>query len=194
VWVGIGGYTRTNSDFPGKLLQTGTTDQCVGGIQKDSGWWEMYPSSPNFSINFTSFLVSPGDSMAAYVFQLAEGFWETRIDNLTTGLSGVMVTHQGWGVGETDATSLSFRYQGFTPALTFPGGYTAEWIVENYSTGRGLAPFANFGSVSFSELRTSLPSWSLVSSGWLQLVQSGVTLSAPTDVTSDGFTVRYTKP
>ena len=54
------------------------------------------------------------------------------MDDLTTGLSGVMTIGSGWGV-RTDACDGTFDPQGHTTNLSFSGGYTAEWIVEDYA-------------------------------------------------------------
>src|ERR1700731_1347743 len=121
-WVGIGGFGWSTGGNSGVLLQTGTDDGCVNGAQRDYGWWELYPSTPNHSQPFSSFTVSPGNSMEAYVYQQSNGAWVTQLDNLTTGLSGTMITGGGWGVAPTGAR---FTYQGTTSGLTYSGGYTA---------------------------------------------------------------------
>jgi len=193
-WVGIGGYGWPTGGTSGTLLQTGTNDECVNGAQEDFGWWEEYPSVPNYSRAFNGYPVSPGDLMEGYVFQTSSGAWETLLNNLTTGLSAVMVTGEGWGVQETGATY--FTYQGTTTDLSYSGGYTAEWITEDpgNASGSGYAPFANYGSVTFSNLRTDFASWSLSASDGVEIVQSGATLSVPGAVSNDGFTVSYRGP
>jgi len=132
--------------------------------------------------------------MEAIVTENSNGSWETALSDLTTGLSGYMITGEGWGVSETGASS--FSEQGSTAALSYSGGYTAEWIVEdpgviNEAPGN-VQPFANFGSVTFSDMRASFSSWSLTPTEEWRIVQNGVTLAAPTNTTSDGFTVTYT--
>lgn len=86
--------------------------------------------------------------------------WETRVDDLTTGLSGVMVTGEGWGVF-ADAGNGTFPKQGSTAGLSYSGGYTAEWIVEDYSLNGSVVPFVDYGSVDFTGLTTSLSPWYL---------------------------------
>ena len=86
--------------------------------------------------------------------------WATRVDDLTTGLSGSMVAGQGWGVGGDNGNS--FQYQGRTIGLTYGGGYTAEWIAEAYGTADGTQEtLADYGSITFTNLRTNLSSWYL---------------------------------
>ena len=193
-WVGIGGYGWSTGGNSGTLLQTGTNDKCVNGTQQDFGWFEEYPSVPNYSQGFNNYPVSPGNLMVAYVFQRSDGSWETLLNNLSTGLSAIMVTGEGWGVQETGASS--FTIQGSTTGLSYSGGYTAEWIVEDPGDVRsgGQSPFANYGSVTFSNLRTDLASWSLPNSDGQEIVQNGMTLSVPGVVINDGFTVNYTGP
>jgi len=195
-WVGIGGYGWSTGGSSGVLLQTGTEDDCVNGVQEDSGWWEEYPSDPNYSRNFINFPVAPGDVMDATVFQTSSGAWETLLNNLTTGLSGIMITGEAWGVQETGASS--FTNQGTTTGLTYSGGYTAEWITEDTggANSNSYYPFANFQSVTFSDLQVSLPSgWALPNSDGVAMVQQGVTLSVPSGINGGGgFTITYTGP
>jgi len=188
IWVGIGGYGWPTGGTSGTLLQTGVTTDCVNGVQQDAGWFEELP---NPSRDFAGFPVSPGDSIQASVFQGSSGAWETRIDDLTTGLSGVMVTGEGWGVSE-DAGNGSFAEQGSTAGLSYSGGYTAEWIVEDYTQNGSLVPLADYGTVDFTDLKTSLASWYLTANEGWAIVQNGVVLSTPSSPSSDGFSVSYT--
>lgn len=193
-WVGIGGYGWSTGGNSGTLLQTGTNDECVNGVQEDFGWWEEYPSVPNYSRAFNDYPVSPGDVMEAYVYRTTSGTWETLLNNLSTGLSAIMVTGEGWGVAPTNASY--FTYQGTTTDLSYSGGYTAEWIVEDPGTANGgLSPFANYGSVTFFNLRTNLASWSLPNSDAVELTNgNNAPLSIPGPVANDGFTTTYTGP
>jgi len=190
IWVGIGGYGWPTGGTSGTLLQTGVTAGCTNGVPQYNGWFEEYPSIPNTSKNFLGFPVSPGDAIEAYVFQGSSGAWETRVDDLTTGLSGVMVTGNGWGVS-ADAGNGTFLKQGSTDGLSYSGGYTAEWIVEDYSQNGAAVPLADYGTVNFTGLKTSLP-WSLTSSEGLAMVQNGVVVSTPSPPSSSGFSVSYT--
>jgi uncharacterized repeat protein (TIGR02543 family) len=189
-WVGIGGTSST------VLLQTGVTTNCVNGAQQNYGWWEEYPSIPNTSRAFTSFPVAAGNQIEAIVAQNSNGSWETTVSDLTTGLSGYMITGEAWGVSITGASS--FTDQGSTTGLSYSGGYTAEWIVEdpgviNEAPGN-VQPFASFGAVTFSNMRASFSSWSLTPAEEWGIVQNGVTLAAPTATSADGFTDTYTGP
>jgi hypothetical protein len=172
------------------LLQTGIRTECVNGTQQNVGWFEEYPSTPNVEKDFFGFSVSPGDSVRASVNQTTSGAWETRVDNLTTGLSGVMITGQGWGI-LTDPCDGSLSLEGPTTDLTYSGGYTVEWIVEDYNKNGWRIPLANFGAVAFSNLQTSQSPWTLTPSESVSMVQNGTTVATPSAPASDGFTVSY---
>lgn len=194
VWVGIGGVEYQGGGSSGALLQTGVSAACLSGVPEYFGWWELYPSTPNQSQPFTSFTVTPGDTIHAAVYQATSGAWVTRLDDLSTGLTGWMITGESWGVGPTSGNS--FTIQGSTAQLSYSGGYTAEWIVEdpgNASTGN-LFPFPNFGSVMFTNLLSSFSNWSLTYDETWAIDQSGVILSTPTSAGTDDFTVTYTGP
>jgi hypothetical protein len=136
--------------------------------------------------------VSPGNEIEASVFETSDGAWATEVTDLNTGLTGYLITGESWGVGMTSAST--FSQQGNAEGVSYSGGYTAEWIVEDpeNSTIQAEFPFANFGSVTFSNMVSSFSSWSLTPTEEWGIVQNGVTLAAPTNTTSDGFTVSYT--
>ncbi|MBW4077708.1 MAG: hypothetical protein HIU84_04195 [Acidobacteria bacterium] len=195
-WVGTGGWGWSTGGSSGVLLQTGITDNCVNGVQQDSGWWEMVPSTPNNEEMFSNFTVSPGDSIVAEVYQSSSGQWVTVVQDLTTGLQGVMETGNSWYVTTIANNTIIGDVQGDTTGLSYSGGYTTEWIMEdptNASSG-SMSAFANYGSVGFTNLETNLSSWSLPTSDGVEIVQNGVTLSVPSAVNGTGFTVSYTGP
>jgi hypothetical protein len=106
-----------------------------------------------------------------------------------------MITGESWGVGSTAGST--FSNQGSAAEISYSGGYTAEWIVEDpgvINDAGAVQPFANFGSVTFSNMGSSFTSWSLTPAEEWGIVQDGVTLAAPTSSTTDGFTVTYTGP
>jgi hypothetical protein len=186
-WVGVGGAEASDTD----LLQTGVEDDCVNGVQQnDAGWWEEYPEY--YQVNFAQFPIAAGDSMEGSVYEDATGRWVTRVDDLTTGLSGWMVSGEGFGVGPDSSTT--FQAQG-DPRVSFPGGHSADWIVEDQtgSVSGNLLPFANYGHVTFSELASSAAAGMTGAQG-VEMVQLGVVLSTPSQPSGDGFTVHYTGP
>lgn len=194
-WVGIGGAEWPQGGSSGTLLQTGVQSDCVGGAQQNEGWWEMFPSNPNRSFVFYNFPVSTGDSITAAVYQsTSDSSWWTRLDDTTTGLSAWMQTGGHWGVG-TDASG-HFYYQGSSALLSYSGALSAEWVVEDYTEpdSQTLAPLADFGTVSFTNLRTAgLANWDLTAEDGVALEDSnGNVLAVPSPPGSDGsFTVSY---
>jgi hypothetical protein len=195
IWVGIDGHYLSTGQTVGALLQTGITMLCVEGKPQDHGFFEKLPSTPNVSRPFVDFPVSPGDSIRASVFRGANGAWFTRVDDLTTGLSGVMVTGEAWGVGrDSELSSVGFLGQGSTVGLSYSGGYSAEWIVEDFTIGRAgsFVPLAHYGTVRFTKLTTSLSSWSLSARESIAIFQDGLLVSRPSAASNAAFSVRYT--
>jgi hypothetical protein len=186
VWAGIGGSGGE------VLLQTGTASVCVNGVQQNDGWTEEYPSNPNHNEVFQNFPVSTGDSIHASVFHSSTGAWETHVDDLSTGLTGVLVTGEGWGVEPYGGTR--FTIQGNATGLSYNGGTTAEWIVEYPALPGGQLTFADYGSLAFSNLTTSLAGWALTPSEGVEMAQGGAAVSTPSQPSGDGFTVSYTAP
>lgn len=121
-WVGIDGDTCDTA-----ILQTGI-DLCIqGGVTSYSAWYEWYP---DYSHDFSDIQISAGDVVKFSVDATSKSSGSAFIQNLSTNTS---VTHQ------------------------FPRGlggdlceFNAEWIVEDFSINTGLTPFANFGTVEFS--------------------------------------------
>jgi hypothetical protein len=189
-WAGIGGVGWSSGGSSGALLQTGVTTDCVNGVQQNYAWWEQYPSTPNQATPFRGLPVVAGDAIAVSVFQTG-GAWETRVDDLARGLSGMMVTGQGWGVVSDGSTN--FPLQGSTVGVSYAGGYTAEWIVEAYTQAdTTTVPLAAYGTVSFTGLLTSLPGWALTANEGVALVQAGSVVSTPSLPSAGGFTLSYT--
>jgi Peptidase A4 family len=194
-WVGIGGVSWPDGQSSGALLQTGTEDSCIGGSQQDEAWWELYPSNPNESFAFYDLPVAPGDEIVASVRKTSNGRWTTKIDDVTKGIAGVMVTGSEYGTSLDNNRSSGFTKEGSAALFAYSGGYSAEWIVEDArTTPYEFAPFANFGTITFSNLAINLATWSLTPSESVELVQNGVVLSTPSTPSSNGFAVRYTGP
>jgi hypothetical protein len=178
----------------GDLLQTGVESDCVGGLQVENpGWWEELPEYA--AITFNSMSVLPGNEIEASVYQASDGSWITRLDDLTTGVSGVMNTGHTWGLVLDSAPTTWLVQEGDATTVSYAGGYTAEWIVEDYGHPDGtLVPFADFDTVIFHNLTTSLASWSLTPDEQIGLADSyGNLLAAPSAPDSTGgFSVKYT--
>ncbi|CAG8051346.1 unnamed protein product [Penicillium nalgiovense] len=121
-WVGIDGDTCNTA-----ILQTGI-DFCVqGGYTSYNAWYEWYP---DYTHNFSNIQISPGDVIKMTVDATSKSSGFATIENISTGVS---VTH-------------IFPYSLGGDLCEF----NAEWIVEDFSINNALAPFANFGTVVFS--------------------------------------------
>jgi hypothetical protein len=189
-WAGIGGAGASSGD----LLQTGVRSDCEGGAQRnDAAWWEEYPQKPE--IDFNTMSVSPGDSMRASVVQNPGGSWTTRLDDLTTGISGVMTTGQSFGTVLDSSPTVWLHEEGSAAAVSYAGGYTAEWIVEAFEFSNGfLVQLADFGKVTFTGLTTSVPGWKLTGAEQVGIGDEGGYLyDAPSrpDSSGRGFSVSY---
>ena len=191
MWVGIGGAGGSTGD----LLQTGVRSNCILGTQEvNPGWWAEFPAYRE--TDFDSTFVSAGDSIRATVSRNADGSWTTRLDDLTAGVSGVMSTGGSYGTVRDSSPTVWLEREGSASTVSYAGGYTAEWILEDFYEGLGrLAPLARFGRVSFTGLSTSLPSWALTPDEELGIGDFGGRLwAAPSgpDASGRGFSVTYT--
>jgi hypothetical protein len=188
IWVGIGGATWATGGTSGQLFQTGTANNCVNGAQKESAWFELFPYMSTYSLIFSDFPITAGDTIFGKVGINTEGQWVAVLEDLTTGIQGVYEVGVGWDVSTIATNSLIVPLQQYGGGWSYSGGYSAEWIVEPGTS------FANYGSEAFTNLGTSVPSWSLTASDAQEIVQNGVILSVPGAVSGDGFTVTYTGP
>jgi peptidase A4-like protein len=190
-WVGIGGAGMT----AGSLLQTGVRSVCVSGTQTlNEGWWAEFPKYPE--VDFGSQHISTGDSVRATVARNADGSWTTRLDDLTTGISGVLTTGQSYGTVLDSQPATWLKQEGSASGAAYSGGRTAEWIVEDFEQAdMPLIPLADFGSIAFTGLTASVPSWGLTADERVGLGDADGNLWAvptPPDSSGRGFSVRYT--
>jgi Peptidase A4 family len=188
-WVGTGGFASSDP-----LLQTGVWSFCSGGVQVDDpAWWEVVPPLPAQAFN--SMHVTPGDQIQASVWQAGDGSWVTRVDDLTTGISGEMQTGNAWGTISDSNPNSWLVQEGDASTVSYSGGFTAEWIVEdgtNGSTGQ-LDPFADFGIITFSDLTTEPSLLPLTPSEETVLYTPDQWLLAiPSAPSGSGFSVSYT--
>jgi hypothetical protein len=190
-WVGTGGAGKA----AGPLLQTGVRSVCASGKQfANPGWWAEFPKYPE--VDFDSKFVSAGDAMRAGVSRNPDGSWTTRLDDLTTGISGVMTTGKGYGTVRDSNPDVWLEEEGSAASVTYSGGYSAEWIVEDFEQAdMPLVPLADFGSIAFTGLTAGLPSWALTADELVGIGDADGNLwAAPTgpDASGRGFSVRYT--
>ncbi|GAD95948.1 aspergillopepsin-2 precursor, putative [Paecilomyces variotii No. 5] len=129
-WVGIDGDLDICPN--GGLIQSGAA-WC---IQNDSpsfyAWYEWWPAQ--YMITFDNFDVEAGDELKVTVTATSTSTGNTIVENLTRG------------------TIIGHTWDTESPVLCEA---TAEWIVEDFTdTSNGseyLAPFANYGSVTFTD-------------------------------------------
>jgi hypothetical protein len=111
--------------FAGDLIQTGTANTVAadGSVQTDA-WYELLP---NVALDIPSLAVSPGDSISASVSETSPGQWLITITDNKTG-------------------------QSFSTTVSYVSSHSsAEWVEEDPSyAGGSQVPFANFGTVSFT--------------------------------------------
>ena len=123
-WVGIDGDTYQDA-----ILQTGVDFYVEGSSISYDAWYEWYP---DYAYDFSGISISAGNTIAVSVVSSSASAGTAKIENLSTG-------------------------QTVSKALTAPsssshlGGQNAEWIVEDFEEGGGQVPFANFGTVTFTD-------------------------------------------
>jgi len=105
------------------LIQAGTEATVNGdGTVSYDAWTETLPQSTRT----ITLAVNAGDTVSVSITEQSAGLWDVSMKNLTTG----------------GAFSTTIRYNSSKSS--------AEWIEEAPSTGRGIAPLDNFGSVKFT--------------------------------------------
>lgn len=134
-----------------------------------SAWYEWYP---DYAYDFTGITISAGDVIQASVDATSLSTGTATIDNLSTGQS---VSHT-WTKGTRGNLCE----------------YNAEWIVEDFEQNGALVPFANFGTVTFSNAQATDNGGTVGPSGAtiIDIEQNGKVLTQSSD-TSNSVTVKY---
>lgn len=120
------------------ILQTGISFYGDGSFD---AWYEWIP---DYSHSFSGIDISVGDSIKMYVDASSTKGGVAVLDNLTTGQK---VQHK------------------FTNPPSTLCETNAEWIVEDFQQGNSQVPFANFGSVTFTDASASGSQGSITPSG-----------------------------
>jgi hypothetical protein len=107
----------------GSVEQTGSEVDCSGSTPRYYSWFEMFPSAPT---NYSN-TVRPGDHFNASVTYLGSNRFSLFLQDTT----------QGWSHTTTRSLAGAARS-------------SAEVIVEAPSSGSGVLPLANFGTVNIS--------------------------------------------
>ena len=129
-----------------------------------AAWYEWFPSPTN---DFSGFTIRAGDNISATVIA----------DSLTSGTATLI----NYSTGQEVTKILTSQ-----PALCLEN---AEWIVEDYSMG-GLVPFANFGTVTFTDVLAGTSTGGIGPAGAtiFDIVKNGRVVGA----SSSSVTVSYT--
>lgn len=162
-WVGIDGDTCGTA-----ILQTGVDFTVDGGSVSYDAWYEWYP---DYAYDFSGIDISAGDTITV-----------TVTASSTTSGSAVITNESNGQQVSQDITSSSALCE-----------QNAEWIVEDFEEDGGLVPFANFGTVTFSNAAATLVSGgSIDPSGadTIDIEQNGEVLTSVT--TGSSVTVTYT--
>ncbi|KAH6652440.1 putative aspergillopepsin [Truncatella angustata] len=164
-WVGIDGDTASNS-----ILQTGVDFYVEGSQVSFDAWYEWYP---DYAYTFSGITISAGDTITVTVTATSTTGGTAVVKNVSTGKS---VTH---------------TFTGQSQALQ---ELNAEWIVEDFSSGGSLVPFADFGSVTFTNAYATTSSGTVGVSGAeiIDIKQSNKVLTDVTIDSSSEVTITYT--
>ncbi|KAF8309299.1 hypothetical protein DL93DRAFT_2063102 [Clavulina sp. PMI_390] len=161
-WVGIDGDTCENA-----ILQTGVDFSIWLGIVSFDAWYEWYP---DYAYDFSGISFSAGDSVTLTVTATTTKSGTAVIINNTTGQSVSKTITSTYALCEQDA----------------------EWIVEDFEEGSSLVPFANFGSVTFTDAKAGLLLGSVGPAGAeLMDIKQGTTVYTSVSSTSNSVTVSY---
>ena len=166
-WVGLDGLGQGDSD----LIQAGVDD--VPDASSATGfdvqaWWEILPAAQT---NITSMTVQPGDKVTVTIWKVSGSTWEIEVADDTSGQS---------------FTSPPQQYSG--------AGSSVDWVVEAATQCEischvsQAAPYSP--PVVFSALGMSGPENTGLDE--VTMVQGGQSVSTPSALAADGFTVTYT--
>lgn len=122
-WVGLDG---SRGGCRGVVMQTGLHMRNRNGKLRYNAWYQWYP---NMNHKFSHIQITPGDSVTLTITASSESSGTFIIEN------------------NTKKTSVNHTSVDRTPHLCRT---SAEWIVEDFSNAGNLMPFANFGSVTFT--------------------------------------------
>jgi hypothetical protein len=152
------------------LIQAGTQATVVGGSVSYEAWIEMLPDSSRT----VSLAVAPGDSVTVTISEQSSGEWLIAMANNTTKSS----------------YQRAVRYSSSRSS--------AEWVQEAPSSGRGIIPLDDFGSVRFtagSAVRDgkTLTLSALGASAVAMINRSGQVIAQPSTLGADGSSFTITR-
>jgi len=164
-WVGIDGDTCQSG-----LIQTGVFWCVENGAFSYEAWYEYIPQA---SIAYTGISVTAGNVIKLTVTKTSTTGGVTTLENVSTG--------------ETATHTFTKQTSGTLC------GENAEWIVEDFTSGSSLVPFADFGTVTFTGA-TAIANGATVSAATadtIVLVSSSDATLTDTTVSGTTVTVKY---
>lgn len=167
-WVGLDGVAGSS------LIQAGVSEVTTPGSQEVTflPWWEILPDAPTY-IDWNRLSVLPGHRVTATIWRVSGTQWGIELTDGTTGQT--FVTTQPYGGSGTSAdwiveapadtaTGSVVTLGHFTPAITFTGArFSGEPGAVSSTVPEKLGP----------------------------IVQAGLTVAVPSDLSGDGFAVAY---
>lgn len=148
------------------ILQTGVSFYGDGSYD---AWYEWIP---DYSYSFSNFALKAGDQIRMTVDASSKTTGVATLENLTTGKK---VTH-------------SFTNTPSTLCET-----NAEWIVEDFQEGNNLVPFADFGTVTFTNAYATGSKGKITPSGSTIIdIKQGSSVLTDCSASSSGVTCSYT--
>ncbi|GAA1992655.1 G1 family glutamic endopeptidase [Catenulispora subtropica] len=158
-------WVGLDGDGSNSVEQTGTEADCSGGRAVYSSWYEMYPAYP---VDFSN-PVSPGDHFTASVTYNGGNKFTLVLSDTT----------KGWS--HTVHSTLR------NPALA-----SAEVIAEAPSSGSGVLPLSDFGTVGFSGSKADGASLSSFSPDKITMAGGSTIKAVPGTISSSGaFSVTW---
>lgn len=119
--------------FDNSLIQTGTEQDSENGRPVYLAWYELLP---DYSVTIVAVNVSAGDKITASISLLDAGTNE-------------------WLIEIADATNGQSFSQNF---IYISSRLSAEWVVERPTVNEALTTLADFGSVTFTNIKVSTDS------------------------------------
>ncbi|KIL61680.1 hypothetical protein M378DRAFT_82243 [Amanita muscaria Koide BX008] len=163
-WVGIDGFTCQTAIF-----QTGIDFNLVNGVVSYDAWYEWFP---DYAYYFNGITINSGD-----VVQL-----NVTASSTTTGTAAI----RNLSNGQTVSKSLSYPEYPLCEQ-------DAEWIIEDFSSGGGLVPLCDFGTVTFTNAYAYTNDGGILTPcGATELdIEQGSVLTSVSESSSCAVTVRY---
>lgn len=129
IWSGIDGYSNSTVE------QIGSLHIWSNGVQQNFAWFEMYPRG---LFQIVGFPVSPGDVIGSDVSYIGKNTFNLVIVNYTENVYFIVPT----------SYTKHFKAE----------RSSAEWIVEAPSSLSQVLPLADFGTVIFTNCKTTINS------------------------------------